>query len=215
MLVETIVVGPIQTNCYLAYDETTREGFLVDPGADADKILEAIRRLQINVRTIILTHSHFDHIIALSKVAAETGAQVAIHESEAEELAGTDNSAARALGLQALRIEPYRADLLLKDGDTLSVAGEQLTILHTPGHTLGSICLDTGKILFSGDTLFEDGCGRCDLPGGDQEKMLSSLHRLHDLTGDRIVYPGHGPSTTLDRERQVNGAMLFSLRRAW
>lgn len=212
MLVETMVVGIVRTNCYLAYEETTKEGFLIDPGDHASYILETIRRLNVKLQYIILTHGHFDHVMALADVAEATGAKIAIHKSEAETIAHPSDATPRALGLPALQIKPAPADLLLQDGDTLSCAGECLTVLHTPGHTVGSICIDTGKILFSGDTLFEDDCGRCDLPGGNYTAMLSSLRRLAELPGDRIVYPGHDVSTTLARERQVNGDMLRALR---
>lgn len=212
MLVEKIVVGLVQTNCYLAYQEATKEGFLIDPGDNAPHILDSIRRLGVQLKYIILTHSHFDHILALADVAAETGAKVAIHKSEADGISSPGEATVRALGLPVIPIKPTTADILLSDGDMISCAGECLTILHTPGHTVGSICIDTGKVLFSGDTLFEDDCGRCDLPGGDYTVMLSSLRRLAALPGDRIVYPGHDVSTTLARERQVNGDMLRAVR---
>ena len=212
MLVETIRVGDFQTNCYLAYDEESKEGFVVDPGGDGEKILAAAERLEVTIRCIILTHSHFDHIMALSAVHEKCGAPVAIHVSEADELAKQKNTAAAALGLGDLSITPCKADLLLSDGDVLEYAGQSLTVIHTPGHTVGSICIDTGSVLFSGDTLFEDSCGRWDLPGGDVRILLKSLRRLSLLEGDRIVYPGHGFSTTLTRERQVNSAMLHAQR---
>ncbi len=213
MRIETIVVGPIQTNCYLAWQEEEGGGFLVDPGADAETIVQTVRRFGVTVRMILLTHSHFDHILALADMQKAVGAQVAVFESEAGELEKEENTAAKAFGLKT-RISPCHPEILLRDGDQLNLAGETVTVLHTPGHTVGSVCFDTGSVLFSGDTLFEDSCGRCDLPGGDQRQMLASLRRLHDLKGDRVVYPGHGPSTTLSRERQVNGAMLYAVRSA-
>ena len=214
MIVETLVVGFVQTNCYLAYHEGTKEGFLIDPGDNAPRILDTIHRLGVALKYILLTHSHFDHILALADVAAATNAKIAIHKNEADGIASPGEATMRALGLPAIRIKPAPADILLSDGDVLSCAGERLTILHTPGHTTGSVCIDTGKVLFSGDTLFEDDCGRCDLPGGDYAVMLSSLRRLAALPGDRIVYPGHDVSTTLARERQVNGDMLRAVRSA-
>ncbi len=214
LTIKTLVVGFVQTNCYLAYDESTKEGFLVDPGDNAPRILDEINRLGVRVMDIILTHSHFDHILALADVAAATGAKVAIHESEAAGIEAPGTATVRALGLPSLQIKPAKADILLRDGDTIDCAGERLTVLHTPGHTVGSICIDTGKVLFSGDTLFEDDCGRCDLPGGDYGVMLASLRRLAELPGDRVVYPGHDVSTTLARERQVNGDMLRAMHNA-
>ena len=211
MLVETMTVGFVQTNCYLAYHEITREGFLVDPGDNAPRIIDTINRLHIQVKYIFLTHSHFDHIMALADVSAVTGAKIAIHESETDGITNPDTAVTRALGLPALSIDPAHVDVPLKDRDTIDCAGERLTILHTPGHTVGSICIDTGGMLFSGDTLFEGGCGRCDLPGGDYMAMLASLRRLAGLPGDRTVYPGHAASTTLIHERQTNGDMLRAL----
>ena len=207
MKIQQFVVGMVQTNCYLAYDEETKEGFLVDPGDQAQEILRVIRELGVNLRYIILTHSHFDHIMALADLAAETGAQVAVHELEAGEIEAPSAAVLRSLGLRGIEIKPAPVAVRLKDGDTLRCAGETLTVLHTPGHTVGSICIDTGKVLFSGDTLFEDDCGRCDLPGGDYQVMLRSLRRLADLPGDRTVYPGHDVSTTLARERVSNADM--------
>ncbi|MBE6935999.1 MAG: MBL fold metallo-hydrolase [Ruminococcaceae bacterium] len=207
MKILTFVVGMVQTNCYLAFDEESREGFLVDPGDNAPAILRAIREHGVKLRYILLTHSHFDHIMALAAVAAETGAEIAVHELEAGEIESPSAQVLRSLGLRGTRIQATPVAIRLKDGDTLTCAGETLTILHTPGHTVGSICIDTGKVLFSGDTLFEDDCGRCDLPGGDYQVMLRSLRRLADLPGDRIVYPGHDVSTTLARERVANADM--------
>lgn len=207
MKIHTFVVGMVQTNCYLAYDEETKEGFLVDPGDQAQEILRVIRELGVNLRYIILTHSHFDHIMALADLAAETGAQVAVHELEAGEIEAPSAAVLRSLGLRGIEIKPAPVAVRLKDGDTLRCAGKTLTVLHTPGHTVGSVCIDTGKVLFSGDTLFEDDCGRCDLPGGDYQVMLRSLRRLADLPGDRTVYPGHDVSTTLARERVANADM--------
>ena len=212
MQVETITVGPVQTNCYLAYDKETQEGFLVDPGDQAPLILQTVERCGVRVTHILLTHSHFDHVMALAEVAAATGAKIAVYEKEADAVEHPNADVLRALGLPAMDIPQAQVEIRFHDGDTLSCAGERLQILHTPGHTAGSICIDTGTVLFSGDTLFEDGCGRCDLPGGNFAVLLRSLKRLAQLPGDRIVYPGHGPSTTLARERQVNSAMLCALR---
>ena len=211
MKILTFVVGMVQTNCYLAFDEESREGFLVDPGDNDPAILRVIREQGVKLRYILLTHSHFDHIMALADIAGATGAAVAVHGLEAGEIEAPGAAVLRSLGLRGIEIKPAPVAIRLQDGDTLTVAGETLTVLHTPGHTVGSVCYDTGSVLFSGDTLFEDDCGRCDLPGGDYQVMLRSLRRLAELPGDRTVYPGHDVSTTLSRERIANADMRRGL----
>lgn len=208
MKVQTIKVGLIQTDCYVAYDDNTREAFIVDPGDSAARIMRFVTENSLHVTHILLTHSHFDHILALADVQAATGAKVCIHELEAPCVEAPDHAETRSLRIPDLYIKPTKVDITLKDGDTLSLAGRDFTVLHTPGHTRGSVCYDNGEIIFTGDTLFEDDCGRTDLPGGSMIEMMNSLRRLHDLPGDRIVYPGHDVSTTLSRERVANADMI-------
>lgn len=189
--VQTLVVGMISTNCYIVYDTETREAAVIDPGAESGKILDAVREKNLAVKYIFLTHGHFDHVTALEKVRNATGAPAVIHEDES--VKAGDLTFAR-------------------DGGTFSLGAYTADVLHTPGHTPGSVCYRVKDFLFTGDTLFEDDCGRCDLPGGDYGVMLQSLRRLAGLEGDYKIFPGHDVSTTLSRERAHNRNMLEALR---
>ncbi len=208
MRIDVFRVGAVQTNCYLAYDEQTLEAFLVDPGDDAPRLLRAIGELGLSLRYILLTHGHFDHVMAVPALLRETGAQlVASHVARLDD--------AEACGFRAFRIAeftPLTADITVKDGDTLRAAGETLRFLETPGHTPGGVCIRAGDVLFSGDTLFAGSCGRCDLPGGDYAAILKSLARLAELPGELRVLPGHGEATTIAAERAHNPYLREALR---
>ena len=212
MTVKTLTVGPVQTNCYIAYDEETREAFLVDPGDEAERILAFLLEKNLCLTHILLTHTHFDHVLALPAVKAATGAKICVHEKEKDNLETGAHPEMRMLGLSALASAPIRADLVLRGGETLPLLRRTFTVLSTPGHTPGSVCYDDGEALFSGDTLFAYSCGRTDLPGGSTEEMLASLRMLSKLDGDRRVYPGHGGETTLARERAANFTMREAMR---
>jgi glyoxylase-like metal-dependent hydrolase (beta-lactamase superfamily II) len=205
--IHTIVAGAVSTNCYIVYDTETNEAAVIDPGDGADKILAYLRQENLTARYIFLTHGHFDHILALEKVREQTGATVVIHGADAVYLRNPALS-----GPFGIRTTPSEPDIEASHGDTFHMGGYTAEILHTPGHTPGSICLRMGNALFTGDTLFEDDCGRCDLPGGDYQVMLRSLRFLASLEGDYAVYPGHDVSTTLERERVHNINMAESLR---
>lgn len=211
MIVKRIVAGPVMTNCYIAWNEDTREGFIVDPGDDAQKIISVIGDLKI--KYIFVTHGHFDHILAVADVKAHTGADVVIHEEDKECLTDARKSLLHHFFNSLAGFKSVEADIIVHDGEVFECAGETLKIIHTPGHSRGSYCIDTGEHLFTGDTLFEDDCGRCDLPGGDYGTILRSLKLLHDLDGDRKVYPGHDVTTTLERERKLNRNMLEAMER--
>jgi glyoxylase-like metal-dependent hydrolase (beta-lactamase superfamily II) len=210
----TLVVGIVSTNCCVAIDTDSREAAVIDPGDRAQAILERVRDEKLDVRYIFLTHGHFDHILAMEEVRRETGAKCVVHEADAPYL--SDPSLSSPFGRVGL--ETSAADILTRDGETFPLGRYTFEVLHTPGHTPGSICLRVmtpdgkrGGILFTGDTLFEDDCGRCDLPGGDYAAMLASLRRLAALEGDYDVYPGHDVSTTLARERERNVNMREAL----
>ncbi len=212
MEIETIPVGWIRTNCYVAFDPDTRQAFIVDPGDTAARILAFVEKNKLHVSHILLTHSHFDHILALADVQAATGARVCVHELEAGCIEAPDHAETRSLRMPDLYIKPAKVDQKLHDGDVLALPGGDFVVLHTPGHTRGSVCFDNGEVLFSGDTLFESDCGRTDLPGGSVLDMQESLRRLYHLSGDRVVYPGHDVSTTLARERITNVDMLRAVQ---
>ena len=200
----TLVVGPLQTNCYLVGCERTRQAMIIDPGADADKIMAAVVRLGLKVTQIVLTHSHFDHILAVDPVRSETGAVVAIHEHEAEHLTQPPT----LFRFFAPNIpEGLVADRLLHDHDLLSVGDLKARVIHTPGHSPGGVSLYVASegVVFCGDSLFRDGVGRTDFPGSSHHLLVRSIReRLFALPDETTVYPGHGPQTTIGRERRHN-----------
>ena len=180
-----------QTNTYLLANDT--EAVVIDPGYEADTILDALAGKTL--KAILLTHGHFDHVGAVKELVAETGCEVWIH-------------AAEATMPPMVTAGPLYFTHTYDEGDTVSpIAGLELTVLHTPGHTPGSVCLLMGKEMFSGDTLFACSFGRTDLPGGDPRKMMESLRRLASLQGNFFIHPGHGGSTTLDAEKRFNPYM--------
>ena len=204
MILRTLAVGQLDTNCYLIACERTHEGLVIDPGADAEEILSATAALEVRVGQIVLTHYHFDHVLAVDVVRRATGASLAIHESEAA-LLTKPPALFRFFAPQTPQV--LVADHLLRDGDRLNVGDLCVEVLHTPGHSPGGISLWIGSegVVFSGDTLFREGLGRTDFPGGDQGLLLRSIReRLFALPEETIVYPGHGPATTIGYERQHN-----------
>lgn len=201
MEIRTIPVGELETNCYLAWEED-KQAVVIDPGAEAGRILGEAEKAGVQVRQVLLTHVHFDHMLAAREVMEATGAGLSVHEADA---AALTNPARSLLALfMPGRRYALSAGRLLTEGDTVEAGQLKLTVLHTPGHTPGSVCFRTGGVIFSGDTLFMDGEGRTDFPGGDPAAMRASLRRLAELPDDYAVYPGHGPATTLSRERRYN-----------
>lgn len=208
MKIETLVVGFLETNCYVVYD-VSGDAAVIDPGADADKILKFLDEKSLKLKYIFLTHGHFDHIMAVPELKSRTGAKVVIAEGDAGALKRKDRSLASMVNMSQ---EPVEPDLIAADGSSYEAGEMNFTYLLTPGHTPGSAVIICGNAMFSGDTLFEDDCGRCDLPGGDYTEMLRSLRRLYSLEGDYDVYPGHDVKTTLSRERLYNVNMLEAVR---
>jgi hydroxyacylglutathione hydrolase len=209
-LIKCIPVGYIDTNCYILSDNDTKEAVVIDPGYDGEKIYSEIKSMGVAVKYIILTHGHFDHIMAVSYIKEKTNAQVVISEQDAICL----GSALEARVHEMLSDEFIECapNILIKDNEKLQVGNMTLEVISTPGHTKGSICIKCGEELFTGDTLFYENCGRCDLPGGDYSMMLSSLKKLYDLDGDYRVYTGHGCSTSLSHERQHNPYMKEAIK---
>ncbi|MDR1329712.1 MAG: MBL fold metallo-hydrolase [Oscillospiraceae bacterium] len=193
MLIKTLVVGQIETNCYVITDEATRECAIIDPGADSNAILNYIEDNRLTPRAVFITHGHFDHTMALPEVLAQTGGvPVYIH---ARELETDGRSASHLRAVPDLRF--------YAEGDEIKIGSLVFRVLETPGHTRGGVTILCGDAMFSGDTLFHGSCGRTDL-GGDMELMLESLRRLSALDGDFEVYPGHAETTTLENERRSN-----------
>ena len=190
------------TNCYFLIGNNSDKCAVVDPGAEAGRIIQKLEEKKLKCTHILLTHAHFDHIMALETVREATGAPVFVHEADSEFLTDNDLNCMSVFSSEKIKINP--AENLLKDGDVLEIAGERVRVMHTPGHTPGSVCFLCGSDIVSGDTLFRGSIGRYDLPGGDFMTLLSSLKAISELDGDRRIYPGHGPSTTLTREREAN-----------
>jgi glyoxylase-like metal-dependent hydrolase (beta-lactamase superfamily II) len=202
MIVEKLVVGPFDTNCYIVGSESNREGMIVDPGDKAKEILKKVEDLQLDIKLIALTHGHIDHIGALKKIKEATGAEVAVHGDDAKSI-GRKQPLSMIFGL--FYPTPPPPDRVLKDGDSIEVGGLHFAVLHTPGHTPGGICLLGEGVVFSGDTLFNHSVGRTDLPGGSYDKLMGSIQtKLMTLPDETIVYPGHGPGTTIGAERKGN-----------
>lgn len=185
-------VGINATNCYIIkYQDNT--GIIIDPGADGDKLLGKIDKLNLTIEKIILTHGHFDHIGALDKVREKTGAHVYIHQQDAEYLVNPDKNLSSVFSAP-LKVKP--ADRIIKENDMI----DNFIVIHTPGHTQGGICLynDKENILFSGDTIFARGVGRTDHPDGDQAQLFDSIKKkLVDLSEETTFYPGHGAKSTI------------------
>lgn len=201
MILKPLVVGPLASNCYIVGDEATKVGVIIDPADEAENILRSVEELGLTIRFIILTHGHPDHIAALKEVKEVTGAEIMVHTDDAE----YHRQGTLALAFGFYCPTPPPPDKLLKDGDSIDIGELHFKVIHTPGHTPGGICLLGHGVLFSGDTLFNYGIGRFDLPGGDYAQLLNSLQsRLMALPDETVVYPGHGPQTTIGAERRNN-----------
>lgn len=194
------MVGPLATNCYIL--KSGDELAVIDPGGDAESILSKTEELGGSVKYVIDTHGHIDHIAANREVIEATGAELLVHELDAKLLAHPDRNLSGLMGMRFTSPEPSR---LLREGDKVVVGEDELTVLHTPGHTPGGICLLASAYAFTGDTLFVDSIGRVDFPGGSEELMMASLARLQTVLGkDTEIYPGHGEPGTFGRALLVN-----------
>ena len=189
-----LALGAYQTNCYLVWEENSPTCVVIDPGYEPDTILDEAKKLGKEITAVLLTHGHFDHVGGVRELAAETGCPVYLHEAE--------------LSMPPqMTAGPLFYTNTYGEGDFVGAAGLSFKVLHTPGHTPGSVCLLCENAMFSGDTLFWGSCGRTDLPGGSWVTIRKSLLRLADLSGDYDVYPGHGDATTLSFERKMNPYM--------
>ena len=201
MLIKTIPVGMLETNCYIVTDEETKKCAIIDPGADSNVILDYVESNNLEPEAIFITHGHFDHYLALEAVEEALGVPVFVHDGDVDH----SGQGGRHKIDGSLNLRNYA------EGDVISVGGLEFVILETPGHSPGSVTLKCEDALFTGDTLFCGDCGRTDLTGGCMETMLKSLRRLAELNGDFEVYPGHEESTTLDAERAFNRSMKTAM----
>jgi len=202
MKYELVVVGALETNCYLVYDEETRECAVIDPGADPEKIISTIAELELKPVIVLNTHGHVDHIGANSDIVQKYAIPLAMHAADTGMLQVSDYIELSLL--LGARNSPA-PDRLLAEGDEVAVGRTSLRVIHTPGHTPGSIGLVHGGFLFSGDTLFCGGVGRTDLPGGSWKDLERSIReRILTLPEETVVLPGHGPHTTVEQERSSN-----------
>jgi glyoxylase-like metal-dependent hydrolase (beta-lactamase superfamily II) len=211
MILKAIDVGMYMTNCYVVGSDSTKKGVIIDPGDDGNAILDIVKKSGLSIDLIIATHMHPDHIGALKMLKEQTGAQFGVHE---DEWGGVVNTISQIVGgaMVGSPGRPPQPEKLLKDGDTIDIDDLHFKIIHTPGHSPGGICLYGHGILFSGDTLFNFGIGRTDFPGCSTRQIMESLqNKLMALPDETIVYPGHGPSTTIGQERRGNPFLRMPL----
>lgn len=203
MRMSKLVVGPVATNCYIVSDENTKEAFIIDPGAEPERIIDKVKETGVSVKAILLTHGHFDHISAVNELKREFGVDVYIGQEDADLMADMELNVSYMFGM------PYaaRADKILLDGDVLEIAGFSIKVLFTPGHTKGGICfyLEKENVAFSGDTIFQQSVGRTDFPTGSARVLSESIkNKLFILPEDLQLFPGHGDSTTVGYEKKYN-----------
>lgn len=203
MLIKTLPVGQLETNCYVVTDENALVCAVIDPGDESNTILDYIEDNKLSCKAILITHAHFDHVSAVNAMLEATGAELYMCEKDLE-LAKTGASG---------RFTPPENTHFYNDGDEVKVAGLTFKVMETPGHTPGGVTLICGDALFTGDTLFRGSCGRTDLPGGDMRAELRSLKRIASLEGDYEVYPGHAESSMLSIEREHNPYVRHALEK--
>lgn len=198
MIILSLTVGMIQANCFILGCEQTKEAVVIDPGAEAKRIQSGLQKHALQIKYIINTHGHFDHVGANKTLKDMTGAPILIHREDAPMLS-------HGAGMWGMGSQKSQADQLIKDGDRITFGQITLEVIHTPGHSPGGISLYTPKVVFVGDTLFAGSIGRTDFPGGDYDQLISCVrNRLFVLGDDIKVFPGHGPDTTIGYEREYN-----------
>ncbi|MBN2405505.1 MAG: MBL fold metallo-hydrolase [Coriobacteriia bacterium] len=199
MRLRRLVLGALETNCFIVSDDANGRAVVIDPADQARSILKALEGRQ--VAAIVLTHGHFDHLGGVAELMAATGAPLLVHDLDAHAVTSADRNGGAQFGFDA--VAP-KVDRRLADGDHIEAGELVLEVLHTPGHTPGGISLLGDGHLFSGDTLFSGSVGRTDFPGGDARTLRASVARLGALPPETTVHPGHGPDTTIARERKIN-----------
>jgi hydroxyacylglutathione hydrolase len=201
MIVKTLAVGPLQVNCHIIGDEKNGKAMLVDPGGNAGEIMSVVNKNSLTVEYIAITHGHFDHIGAIGTIRDKTGAKVLLHRAELEVYSASPGLAQYfGMGINT----PPVPDQFVQDGDTISVGTLNFKVMHMPGHSPGGIALYGEGVVLTGDTLFAGSIGRTDLPGSEGALIWKSLGRLITLPEDTVVLCGHGPSSTIGREKREN-----------
>jgi len=201
MIVERVVVGPLEENTYIIGDEVTNQAIVVDPGDESDRIIEIIKERGLQVHTIICTHTHFDHVGAVGDIKKATGARILIHKED-QQVYETAKDQAAFWGYDFDDIP--QPDGFIDEGDDIQVGDIKFRVMHTPGHSPGGICLYGGGVLITGDTLFKGSVGRTDFPGGSMEELKKSFRRLLGLPEGTKIFSGHGPETTVGMEKRTN-----------
>ena len=201
-LIIRLPIGMLESNTYLLYDDESRKGAIVDPGGETERLFEEVRRRDVDVQYVLNTHAHFDHITANAEVLSKYDAPLALHPADRELLLHGGGAARWDIAY----VPSPEPEIELTDGHRLQLGRLEIESIHTPGHTPGSVCLyiPAAGALITGDTLFPGSVGRTDLPGGDARQLTASLRRLLELPGETTLYPGHGPTTTLEKERRTN-----------
>lgn len=203
MIIETMQLGPIGTNGYIVGDEATRQAAIIDPGGDATRVLAALKHLGLTANVIVATHAHFDHVGAVRELVEATKAPFFLYEAELPVLQVAAERAATLFGIVVP--QPPVPDRLLKHRELLALAGVPFRVLHTPGHSPGHMCLIGNGVAFVGDVVFQGSIGRTDLPGADYDTLMRSIAtHILPLPDDTVLYNGHGPETTVGRERRTN-----------
>lgn len=201
MLIKSLVVGPLQVNCFVISDEKTGESMVIDPGDEPDRIIDVIKGNGLKVKYIICTHAHFDHVGGITELKDETDAKIVIHQEERE----LYNSAMDQAAFWGYELAPLpEPDMFVKEGDKIEIGHLSFEVFHSPGHSPGGICLYGEGVVFTGDTLFAGSVGRTDFYGGDINKLKKSFLRLMSLPPDTKVFCGHGPLSTIRQEKTNN-----------
>jgi hydroxyacylglutathione hydrolase len=201
MIIKRLAVGPLEANVYIVGDEETKQAIVVDPGDEPDRILDEVKSHNLKVESVICTHAHFDHIGAAGDIKKETGAKIFLHKGDLEAY-GLVKDQAAFWGYSADDLpEP---DDFVEEGDEIRVGKLSFKVLHTPGHSRGGICLYGEGIIITGDTIFEGSVGRTDFPGGSIQELKTSFKRIIELPEETKIYSGHGPETTVGKEKKYN-----------